>query len=90
MMLTITLQILNLFKSQLVYKKEKSLHNPLNYTWWTTLPPQTIESDFLLLELSKTDQITLSSGFGQWFCYNNGGFVCFFIFAESLKNYSKS
>jgi len=29
--------------------------------------------------------------FGQWFCYSNDGdFVFFFIFVESLKIYSKS
>jgi hypothetical protein len=48
--------------------------------------PQTIKSDFLSPKLSKTGQITSSSGFQRWLCL----FLILLIFAESLKNHSKS
>ena len=34
---------------------------------------------FLPPKLSKTGQITPSSGFRWWFCYSDGGFVFFFF-----------
>jgi hypothetical protein len=46
---------------QILWRKEKVYITP-NYSGWIT-PPQTIESDFLPPELSKTSQITPPSSF---------------------------
>ena len=51
--------------------------------------PQTIKSDTLPHELSKTNQITTPGGFGRWFCYSSMVFFSLYLFfSKFLKKYS--
>lgn len=47
---------------------EKSLHNPLNYQYWTTSPLQLQNQIFNPYKLYKTVEMIPQGGFTWWYC----------------------
>jgi hypothetical protein len=81
------------------FGKGKSPNFPPPLWHASVFPLRTIKSEIFPPLTLKTVRFTSLTGFGQWFCYSNGGFTTvtvvlsfsfLFISAKSLKNHSKS